>query len=67
MPKLKTHKGVKKRIHITGSGRIMRAKGGKSHLRLAKAKRVKRQYGEMIEVHAADRAKIRRLIPYGVK
>jgi large subunit ribosomal protein L35 len=67
MPKLKTHKGVRKRIHITGSGRIMRAKGGKSHLRLAKTKRVKRQYGEVIEVNPADRARIRRLLPYGVK
>ena len=34
MPKLKTHKGAKSRFHITGTGKIMRTKGGKSHLLL---------------------------------
>src|SRR4030043_225444 len=33
MPKLKTHKGAKSRLHITGSGKIMRVKVGKSHRR----------------------------------
>ena len=35
--KLKTHKGAKRRFKITGTGKIMRAKGGKSHLRRKKA------------------------------
>ncbi|MBC8477223.1 MAG: 50S ribosomal protein L35 [Dehalococcoidia bacterium] len=42
MPKLKTHKGAKSRFHITGTGKMMRAKGGKSHLRRRKPKRVPR-------------------------
>jgi len=67
MPKLKTHKGAKARFHITGTGKIMRAKGPKSHLRQHKAKRVKRQFDEMIELNAADRKRISRLIPNGVK
>jgi len=67
MPKLKTHKGAKSRFHITGSGRIMRVKGPKSHLRRRKAKRVKRLFDETIEVHPSDRTKIKRLIPYGVR
>ena len=67
MPKLKTHKGAQRRFHITGSGKIMRAKGGKSHLRMAKSKRAKRQYDEMIEVSKVNRKRIRRLLPYGVK
>jgi large subunit ribosomal protein L35 len=66
MPKLKTHKGVKGRFHITGSGKIMRTKGGKSHLRRRKAKRTKRLYDEIIPVSSADKARVRRLIPYGV-
>jgi large subunit ribosomal protein L35 len=66
MPKLKTHKGVKGRFHITGSGRLMRTKGGKSHLRRRKAKRTKRLYDETIPVSSADRTRVRRLIPYGV-
>lgn len=66
MPKLKTHKGVKSRFHITGSGKLMRTKGGKSHLRRRKAKRTKRLYDEMIGVSSVDRARVKRLIPYGV-
>lgn len=65
MPKLKTHKGAKSRFHITGSGKIMRVKGGKSHKRLKKPKRVRRLFDEMIPLSAVNRSKIKRLIPYG--
>jgi large subunit ribosomal protein L35 len=65
MPKLKTHKGAKSRFHITGSGKIMRVKGPKSHLRTKKAKRVRRQFDEMIPLHASDRKRISRLIASG--
>ncbi len=67
MPKLKTHKGAKSRFHITGSGKIMRVKGGKSHLRRKKPARTKRLYDETIPVQPQDRAKIKRLLPYGLK
>ena len=67
MPKLKTHKGAKSRFHITGSGRIMRVKGGKSHLRRKKPARTKRLYDEMIPIQPADQAKMKRLLPYGLK
>ena len=67
MPKLKTHKGAKSRFHITGSGKVMRMKGGKSHLRRRKAKRSKGLFDEMIPLHPSDRKRIQRLIPYGVK
>jgi large subunit ribosomal protein L35 len=67
MPKLKTHKGAKSRFHITGTGKIMRVKGPKSHLRTAKAKRVRMQFDEMIELNPADRKRISRLIPHGTK
>jgi len=66
MPKIKTHKGAQSRFHITGSGKIMRAKGGKSHLRRRKSRRAKRLFDEMIPLHAHDRVRIKRLIPYGV-
>ena len=67
MPKIKTHKGTKSRFHITGSGKIMRTKGGKSHLRLRKAKRAKRLYDDKLPVSPSDKARIKRLLPYGVK
>jgi len=64
MPKIKTHKGAKSRFHVTGGGKLMRMKGGSSHLRRNKAKRVKRLYDEKIPVHSADRVRLKRLIPY---
>jgi len=67
MPKIKTHKGAKSRFHVTGSGKLMRTKGGKSHLRRRKSKQAKRLYDEMILVSPSDKARIKRLLPYGVK
>ncbi len=66
MPKIKTHKGAQRRFHITGTGKIMRAKGGKSHFRMRKAKRTKRLYDEMIPLDFTNRARIRRLLPYKI-
>lgn len=66
MPKIKTHKAAQKRFHITGSGKIMRTKIGKSHLRINKPKRAKGQFDEMQPLAAVDRKRISRLLPYGV-
>jgi large subunit ribosomal protein L35 len=63
--KLKTYKAAAKRFRATGSGEIVRTKGGKSHLRRRKSKRVKRSFDKMIVVDSAgDRKKIKRLLPY---
>jgi len=66
MPKLKTHKGAKSRFHITGTGKVMRTKGPKSHLRRNKAKRVRNLFDKKVELNASDRIRIKRLIPNGV-
>ena len=66
MPKLKTHKGAQSRFHITSSGKIMRTKGGKSHLRRRKSKRSKQLFDETIPLHPRDRVRVKRLLPYGV-
>jgi len=63
--KLKTHKATAKRFRVTGSGILVRTKGGKSHLRRRTAKRTKRQFTKMLVVaNAGDRRRIRRLAPY---
>jgi large subunit ribosomal protein L35 len=41
--KLKTHKATSKRFRLTGSGKVVRTKGGKSHLRRRTSKRTKAQ------------------------
>lgn len=63
--KLKTYKAAAKRFRVTGTGKVMRTKGGKSHLRRRKSKRVKAQFDKMLEVtHPGDRKRILRLAPY---
>ncbi|MEJ2212193.1 MAG: 50S ribosomal protein L35 [Anaerolineae bacterium] len=65
MPKIKTHKATAKRFKYTGSGKLMRTKVGKSHLRRKKSKRVKRLFDEMVEVtDTAAQRRVRRLAPY---
>ena len=65
MPKIKTHKATAKRFKYTGSGKLMRTKIGKSHLRRKKNKRVKYLFDEMIEVtDSGSRKRIQKLIPY---
>ena len=64
MPKMKTHKGTANRFSITGSGKLMRTKHGKSHLRRNRSARAARQYDEMLSVARADRERIKKLLPY---
>jgi large subunit ribosomal protein L35 len=66
MPKIKTHKGTAHRFSVTGSGKLMRTKHGKSHLRRNKSARAARQFDEMLSVARADRERVRKLLPYGV-
>ena len=63
MPKLKTHKGAKKQLHVSGKGKLLRVKGGKSHLRRKKPTATKRLYDNKMEVHAADDKRLRKLLP----
>ena len=65
MPKIKTHKATSKRFKYTGSGKLMRTKIGKSHLRRKKSKRVRRMFDEMHEVSdTATQKRVRKLAPY---
>ncbi len=62
--KLKTHKATAKRFRLTGSGKLVRTKGGKSHLRRRTSKRTKRLFDEMLPVKGRGIVKrVRRLAP----
>ncbi|MEA2511530.1 MAG: large subunit ribosomal protein [Thermomicrobiales bacterium] len=63
--KLKTHKGAKRRFKITATGKVMRAKGMKSHFRRRKAPRVLRQLDRMLELDQTDEKRVKRMLPYG--
>lgn len=63
--KLKTHKATSKRFRLTGSGKLVRTKGGKSHFRRRRSERTKRLFTEMIPVKGKGfQKRIRRLVPY---
>ncbi len=63
--RMKTHKATAKRFRLTGSGKLVRTKGGKSHLRRRTSARTKRLFAEMIPVKGKSYIKtIRRLAPY---
>ena len=67
MPKLKTRKSIKHRFRVTGRGKIMRVKIGKSHLRRKKAKRTKRIYSQSIELHPSDKKRMKKAFPAGLR
>jgi large subunit ribosomal protein L35 len=63
--KLKTHKATVKRFRVTGTGILVRTKGGKSHLRRRTPKRTKRLFTKMIAVtNSFERRRVHRLAPY---
>jgi large subunit ribosomal protein L35 len=63
--KIKTHKATSKRFKVTGSGKLVRTIGPKSHLRRRKSPRTKARLSEMTEVtNTALVTRVRRLAPY---
>lgn len=60
MPKLKTHRGLMKRIKITGSGRIKMNRASGRHLRSHKRAKLLRDYRRPLFATSAD---VRRLQP----
>ncbi|MBI5932970.1 MAG: 50S ribosomal protein L35 [Chloroflexi bacterium] len=63
--KMKTHKATSKRFRLTGAGKLVRTKGGKSHLRRRTSDRTTALLSEMITVEGDGYVKrINRLAPY---
>ncbi len=66
MPKMKTHRGTKKRFHITSTGKVLRMKSHRGHNR---SKKNKRQLFAMQDMHPVKGKKtartIKRLLPTG--
>ena len=62
MPKQKTHSGTKKRIKVTGSGKLMHERTNKRHLLAVKSSRRTRRLSGVAEVAPADTKKIKKLL-----
>jgi large subunit ribosomal protein L35 len=64
MPKLKTHRGLAKRVKITAHGRIKRARAFHSHLLSSKSPKRKRNLSKGILVHSTQEKRMKSLVPY---
>jgi large subunit ribosomal protein L35 len=64
MPKLKTHKGAKRRFHITGTGKVMHRKVGISHLRIRMSKRAKGKISDKVMAADPMQKRVHKLLPY---
>ena len=62
MPKMKTHKGAKKRFTTTGSGKIRRGRTNKQHLAAAKSPKRTRQLRRPGQVAEADAPNVRKML-----
>ncbi|MGQ9673077.1 MAG: 50S ribosomal protein L35 [Candidatus Aminicenantales bacterium] len=64
MPKLKTHRGAKKRFRVTAKKKIVHSRAYKSHLLAKKKAKRKRTLRKSVVVSRADRAAIKKMLPY---
>ena len=64
MPKLKTHKGAKKRFKVTGKKKVLHNKANKSHMLTKKSAKRKRNLGKKDSISKADRGRIKDMLPY---
>jgi large subunit ribosomal protein L35 len=62
MPKMKTHSATKKRFRLTGSGKLVRRHGMKSHLLEHKSAKRKRGFRKLYDVSKVDSNEIKRLL-----
>lgn len=66
MPKVKTHQGTRKRIRVTGAGKLLRRRQGAGHLKEKKRGRRLRSLAQEVPLAPGDARRIRSLIPYDV-
>ncbi|MCW2528970.1 MAG: hypothetical protein JWM76_3830 [Pseudonocardiales bacterium] len=62
MPKNKTHSGMKKRVKITGTGKLLVERAGKRHLLERKPSRLTRRLSGTQEVSANDAPRVKKLL-----
>ena len=64
MPKQKTHRGAAKRLNLTRSGLIKRAKAFKRHILNKKTRKTKRNLRRAAYVSESYAKTMKKLIPY---
>ncbi|MEZ5614337.1 MAG: 50S ribosomal protein L35 [Rhodocyclaceae bacterium] len=64
MPKMKTKSGAAKRFKVRPGGSVKRSQAFKRHILTKKTTKAKRHLRGITEVHSADIASIRAMLPY---
>jgi len=64
MPKLKTHRGARKRFRFTGSGKIRRNRAFASHILTKKSAKRKRNLRKSTIVVPEETKRLKNLLPY---
>ncbi len=67
MPKMKTHKGAKARVGITGTGKLRRRQQMRGHLFVTKPSKRLRRLGRTVDFAPADAKIVSRMIGRLVK
>ena len=62
MPKMKTHSGAKKRLRITGTGKVMREQAGGRHRLEGKSSKKMRSIADDVELSKPDAKTARKLL-----
>ena len=64
MPKMKTKSGAKKRVKVTGTGKLMRMKAFKSHILTKKTTKRKRNLRQSAIVDSTNVKNMKKVLPY---
>jgi len=64
MPKLKTHKGTRKRFKISGNKKLLRRQAGQDHFNSRERGRTTRNKRRDQQVNRSNEPSMRKLLPY---
>ncbi len=65
MPKMKTHRGLAKRVKVTGTGKVKRSKAYKSHILNKKTAKRKRNLRKSGLVSDSNMRQVKRMLGIG--
>lgn len=64
MPKMKSHRGAKKRLRVTGTGKLVHKRAGRNHLLYGKSASRRRRLRSAAGLSKGDAARTKALMPY---
>jgi large subunit ribosomal protein L35 len=62
MPKMKTHKGMAKRIKLSATGKLLHRRANRNHMLAHKSASSKREYVKEFEISAGDTANVKKML-----